>query len=112
MVQVHRSGSIVSIPRKLSHHVPIVPIIDSQEFEHKLKVHYDDFESEDFQFYKTASVDEHKLINKVEVQVVGRDDKKKKSDQLSAVEAKVIELLQGKLGSADEIISILKVCAG
>ena len=36
MVQVHRSGSSVSIPRRLSHHVPVVPIIDSQEFEQKL----------------------------------------------------------------------------
>ena len=35
MVQVHRSGSVVSIPRKLSHHVPIVPILESQDYDRK-----------------------------------------------------------------------------
>ena len=57
MVQVHRSGSTVSIPRRLSHHVPVVPIIDSQEFEQKLAIQFHDLDYQDFQLYKSAEED-------------------------------------------------------
>ena len=40
MVQVHRSGSVVSIPRKLSHHVPIVPILESQDYDRKGSIYF------------------------------------------------------------------------
>ena len=42
MVCVHRSGSSVSIPRRLSHHVPVVPIInwDSAEMERRVTAEY------------------------------------------------------------------------
>ena len=42
MVCVHRSGSSVSIPRRLSHHVPVVPIInwDPAEMERRETAEY------------------------------------------------------------------------
>ena len=54
MITVHRSGSIVSIPKRLSHHVPTVPIIESVAFENKIKVTFHDIDAEEFQIYKLA----------------------------------------------------------
>ena len=61
MITVHRSGSIVSIPKRLSHHVPTVPIIESVAFENKIKVTFHDIDAEEFQIYKFASEEEYKL---------------------------------------------------
>ena len=72
MVQVHRSGSIVSIPRKLSHHVPRVPIIESQDFEKKLNVDFHSMDSEEFKLYKTANVEEYNLVRSADFEIVGK----------------------------------------
>ena len=69
MVQVHRSGSIVSIPRRLSHHVPTVPIIDSQDYERKESVKYFSMEAEEFQLYKVALVDQYQMVERAEWEV-------------------------------------------
>ena len=72
MVQVHRSGSTVSIPRKLSHHVPIVPIIESQDYEKKLNLEFQSMDSEEFQLYKTANVEQYNLVKSANFEIVGK----------------------------------------
>ena len=85
MVCVHRSGSSVSIPRRLSHHVPVVPIInwDSAEMERRVTAEYQvlhctvlyctvlycadhplyqDTDSDQLQLYKSASVEQYELV--------------------------------------------------
>ena len=110
MVQVHRSGSTVSIPRRLSHHVPVVPIIDSQEFEQKLAIQFHDLDYQDFQLYKSAEEDLYHLVDKVNCEVVGRQkfSFRNKSRQLTDVELKVSEILQDRDGTAEEIIKIFR----
>ena len=72
MVQVHRSGSIVSIPRKLSHHVPVVPIIDSLDHEMKVTTIFADIDSEEYQLYKRAKVDEYCIVERANWEIVGK----------------------------------------
>ena len=98
MVQVHRSGSIVSIPRKLSHHVPIVPIIESQDFEKKLNVDYHSMDSEEFKLYKTANVEEYNLINSADFEIVGKPKLQPKKKSKNPTEDDVDDLSQ-KLGA-------------
>ena len=82
MVCVHRSGSSVSIPRRLSHHVPVVPIInwDPAEMERRetaeyqvlyctvlyftvlYSILYQDTDSDQLQLYKSASVEQYELV--------------------------------------------------
>ena len=110
MVQVHRSGSIVSIPRKLSHHVPVVPIIDCQDHEFKITTHWADIDSEEYQLYKTASCEEYSLVERAHWEIVGKQKFpiRNKSQQLSAVELKVLEILHGEVATSDEILKILE----
>ena len=84
MVTVHRSGSIVSIPRRLSHHVPTVLIIESEAFENRIVV--------------------------AEMEIVGKQTFpfQKKSKTLTPVEQKVLELLKGRDVFPDEMINILQ----
>ena len=111
MVQVHRSGSSVSIPRRLSHHVPVVPIIDSQEFEQKLTIQFHDPSSEDFQLYKSAEESLYQLEDRVNCDIVGKQKfsfKNRKSRQLTDVEHKVMEILQDRDVTAEEVIEIFR----
>ena len=109
MVTVHRSGSILSIPRRLSHHVPTVPIIESEAFENRIVVKFHDIDSDEFQIDKKATVEEYSLV-KAEMEIVGKQKFpfQKKSKNLTPVEQKVLELLKGCDFSPDEIIKILQ----
>ena len=100
MVQVHRSGSVVSIPRKLSHHVPRVPIIESQDYEKKLNVDFHSLDSEEFKLYKTANVEEYNLIGSANFEIVGKPKRqpKKKSKNLTDDEVDEVSNLSEKLG--------------
>ena len=111
MVQVHRSGSSVSIPRRLSHHVPVVPIIDSQEFEQKLTIQFHDPASEDFQLYKSAEESLYQLVDRVNCNIVGKQKfsfRNRKSRQLTDVELKVMEILKDRDATAEDIIEIFR----
>ena len=111
MVQVHRSGSSVSIPRRLSHHVPVVPIIDSQEFEQKLTIQFHDPASEDFQLYKSAEESLYQLVDRVNCDIVGKQKfsfKNRKSHQLTDVELKVMEMLRDRDVTAEDIIEVFR----
>ena len=111
MVQVHRSGSSVSIPRRLSHHVPVVPIIDSQEFEQKLTIQFHDPGSDDFQLYKSAEESLYQLVDRVNCDIVGKQKfsfRNRKSRQLTDVELKVMEILKDRDATAEDIIEIFR----
>ena len=109
MVNVHRRGSIVQIPRRLSFHVPTVPILDSESLENKLNVKFHDIDSDEFQMYKTASEEEYGL-SVAEVEIVGQQKfkVKKKSKNQTEVEKKVLFLLKGSEVSTSEMIKILQ----
>ena len=109
MVQVHRSGSIVSIPRRLSHHVPTVPIIEAEDLENKVSTKFFDLESEEFQLYKTADVCEYNLV-KADTDIVGKQKFpfQKKSRNFSEVEQKLLDLLEGRDASSEELLHLLK----
>ena len=51
---VHRRGSVITIPKKLSHHIPVMPIWESTNFSETITTKYHDIDSEDFQIYKQA----------------------------------------------------------
>ena len=112
MVQVPRSGSSVSIPRRLSHHVPVVPIIDSQEFEQKLTIQFHDPASDDFQLYKSAEESLYQLVDRVDCDIVGKQKfsfRNRKSRQLTDVELKVMEILKDRDdATAEDIIEIFR----
>ena len=82
MVWVTRNGTKMQIPRKLSHHIPSMPIWSTDAFQEKVpqfcskwlvqgvvllycnsqeRQKFDDIESEDFQLYKRAVEEEYQL---------------------------------------------------
>ena len=110
MVMVHRNGVPMTIPRKLSHHVPTVPIKDTDDFQEKLLVKFHDTDSDEFQLYKVAVEEEYRL-QKAAWEVVGKPKMKLRgqgSGALSAVEARLLELLQGAEATPEEILRILR----
>ena len=98
MIQVHRSGSIVSIPKKLSHHVPRIPILESQDYDRKVNMNFHDINSEEFQLYKTASVEEYNLHSSVDFEIVGKcTTKNKNNPELD----KAVKFMNGKQTEGD-----------
>ena len=56
----------------MSHHVPIVPIIESQDYEKKLNLEFQSMDSEEFQLYKTANVEQYNLVKSANFEIVGK----------------------------------------
>ena len=58
MVTVQRNGVSMQIPRKLSHHIPVMPIWESVNFIDTISINYHDLNSDEFQIYKQVWTDE------------------------------------------------------
>ena len=58
MVTVHRNGVQMQIPRKLSHHIPVMPIWESTNFIDTISLKFYDLNSDEFQIYKQVRMDE------------------------------------------------------
>ena len=52
MVTVQRNGVSMQIPRKLSHHIPVIPIWQSTNFIDTISLKFFDLNSDEFQIYK------------------------------------------------------------
>ena len=101
---------MMQIPRRLSHHVPTVPIKDSEQFVEVFKVKFCDLDSDEFQMYKRATEDEYCLNKNVKWEIVGKPKfsfKRSGKGLPTDVEIKLIELLQGNEALPEEIIKLL-----
>ena len=111
MATVTRGGVKIQVPRRVSHHIPVMPIMDGELFQERLRVHFDDIDSEEFQMYKNALIDEYCLNPKAPWEIVGKPKFKllrQASSVPTPVELKVLELLGGTEALPEEILRILK----
>jgi hypothetical protein len=111
MVTVQRNGIQMQIPRKLSHHIPTVPIADSDDCIVKDVVKFYDIDSDEFQLYKHAVEEEYCLNRKAAWEIVGKPKfslSRRSNEAPSAVELRLMELLQGSEAMPEEILRILK----
>ena len=58
MVTVQRNGVSMQIPRKLSHHIPVMPIWISNNFIDTISLKFYDLNSDEFQIYKQVRTDD------------------------------------------------------
>lgn len=110
MDTIFRNGTPLQIPRKISYHVPTMPILESNLFEDKLNEKFQDIDSEEFKMYKEAIMDEYCMNDKANWEIVGKPKFKilrRGKGIYSSVELEVMELIGGNEAQPEEIIRIL-----
>ena len=74
MVTVMRTGTVFQIPKKLSHHVPRVPILDTSTFFEKTPWKWYNIDMDQFQLYKKAETLIYSISEVAAMNIVSNSD--------------------------------------
>ena len=110
MVTINRLGSMMQIPRKLSHHVPRVPILDSEDFVERTQKFFS-LDMDEFQLYKMAQVEEYSVSEVAAMEVVGMEVVGGGGLSLANFRAHKL-YIDGKEVTKEQMLEILKAVMG
>ena len=122
MITVMRFGSMMQIPRRLSHHVPRVPILETDNYVEKtpwrckthtifLLFHFSrwfNIDMDEFQLYKLAHLEVYSISEVAKIEIVG-DTNGSSLDKFSLANMKGHKLFQDRRALTEqELMDIVK----
>ena len=108
MVTVMRTGTVFQIPKKLSHHVPRVPILDTSAYFEKTPWKWYHLDMEQFQLYKKAETLIYSISEVAAINIVSNSDAQ--VCQTFTIENMKMHklLLDGKMLTEEQELNVLK----
>ena len=129
MSTVMRFGTLMQIPRRLSHHVPRVPILETDSYVEKTPWRYFlgnannisthvvsrwfNIEMDEFQLYKLAHLEVYSISEVAKMEIVGNPNNDSNLNRFSLANMKGHMLFQdGRALTEEELMEILKSSLG
>ena len=129
MSTVMRFGTLMQIPRRLSHHVPRVPILETDSYVEKTPWRYFlgsannistqvvfrwfSIEMDEFQLYKLAHLEVYSISEVAKMEIVGNPNNDSNLNRFSLANMKGHMLFQdGRALTEEELMEILKSSLG
>jgi len=112
MATVMRFGTTMQIPRRLSHHVPRVPILETDNYVDKTPWRWFHIDMDEFQLYKLAHLEVYSITEVAKMEIVG-DPNGSNLNRFSLANMKGHKLFQdGQALTEEELMEILKSSLG